>query len=412
MLLPAQFRMRCSQYLTSARPIQNLDHLKGRNEAHRKSLDALSAPGRHIFIYGARGVGKTSLARTAVRSAQPHVPQPKLIACDRKSSFDSLFADLMRGILSLNPLSKDKNWKVGGGLTIFGTGGNLNLEKQASKQDFSVTSVNEAISFVRAALDQIGGEHIIIIDEFEFFQDREDHQRFASFLKQLSEQSLPLKIVVCGIADSIDGVFAAHESVHRCIHAEKLDRLKLGARIEIVNEASLALQIGVPDYLTYRIAQTSDGFPYYIHLLCEKMFSIAFSAEKDVVDQDVFANAVRETIVSIEPKLKRPYDDSVKKNTKNAEPILWAVANDDLLEVQTSTIWRNYEKICMELRCETVTKNNMSTKLNNLTKSSHGELLTKPRRSYFAFNETMLRGYARLEALRAGICLGPENPGA
>ena len=412
MLSPAEFRAIASQYLTSARPIQNLDHLKGRMDAHRRSLDALSTPGKHLFIYGVRGVGKTSLAKTTVRSAQPYAGDPILIACDEGSTFNSVFTDLIKAILRVDPLSNRQTIKFAGGFSVFGTGGNLSFEKGGASTNFSAATVNEAVALVKAAQNKVGGEPIVIIDEFEFFDKKPEHQKFASFLKQLSEQNIPIKIVTCGIARSIDEVFSAHDSVHRCIHAEKLDRIKLGAGIEILKEASAALKIGIPDHISYRIAQSSDGFPYYIHLLAEKMFSLSFRDELINVSEDIFQESINEAILSIEPKLKKPYDESVKKNTRNAEQVLWAVANDDLLEVQVSTIWRHYESICSQMRIDPITKANMSAKLHNLAKVTHGNVLTKPRRSYFAFTETMLRGYARLEALRANISIGPENPGA
>lgn len=410
MLSPAEFKSRCSRYLTSARPIQNLDHLKGRMDAHSRCLEALHSPGRHVFIYGARGVGKTSLAKTAARSAQVYVKQPLMIACDHGATFGTILSDMIRLILSVNPL-RPSSTKFGAGISVLGTGGNLSVERTLGT-NFSAQTVNEAIALVKAAQAQTGGQQIIILDEFEFFDVKVEQQKFASFLKQLAEQEVDLKIVGCGIADSIDDVFSAHESVHRCVHVEKLERLKLGAGIEIVEEASEALQIGVPEHIKYRIAQSSDGFPYYIHLLSEKLFSAAFRDDLNIATEQSFKEAISNAVTSIEPKLKKPYDESVKKNTRNAEQVLWAVANDDLLEVQVSTIWRHYEKICGELGVDPISKANMSTKLHNLAKSSHGNLLSKPRRSYFAFSETMLRGYARLEALRSGVTLGPETPGA
>ena len=404
MLSPAQFRMQSSKYLTSARPIQNLDHLKGRIDAHRRCLEALCAPGRHVFIYGARGVGKTSLAKTAAKSAQSYVKEPIMIACDHGSTFNTIFSDLMKAVLSIDPL-KSKGIKIGGGVTVLGTGGSLTLEKQKEDNSFLVNSVNEAIAFVKSAQSRVGGEQIIIVDEFEFFIKKQEQQKFATFLKQLSEQNVNMKIIACGIADSIEDVFSAHESVHRCVHVEKLNRLKLGAGIEILQEASDALEIIIPEHIKFRIAQSSDGFPYYIHLLAEKLFSLSFRDQIETTNDHIFQQAINEAVISIEPKLKRPYDESVKKNTRGSEHVLWAVANDDLLEVQVSTIWQHYEKICRDLRVEPISKANMSTKLHNLAKDSHGNVLNKPRRSYFAFSETMLRGYARLEALRSGISL-------
>ena len=50
-------------FLTSAQPIQSPEHLKGRTRALQALQDSLTSPGRHAFIYGYRGVGKSSLRK-------------------------------------------------------------------------------------------------------------------------------------------------------------------------------------------------------------------------------------------------------------------------------------------------------------------------------------------------------------
>jgi hypothetical protein len=182
--------------------------------------------------------------------------------------------------------------------------------------------------------------------------------------------------------------------------------------MEICDDASKGLKIDVPNHIKYRIAQISDGFPYYVHLVCEKMFINAHDEKLIAVDQKCFESAINQAIESIEPRLKDPYENSVHKNTKNSEPILWALANDKLLDVQVSNIWHHYDQICSALEIVKITKANLTTKLNNLSKPAYGEILKKPRRSYYTFNEKMLRGYARLRCARAGYDPRPENSGA
>ena len=77
------------------RPIDQQEHLKGREhqlaQIHR-SLDSL---GRQIFIFGDRGVGKTSLARTAAFSAPGYRFDPIYVACDREGTFFQMAAAMI-----------------------------------------------------------------------------------------------------------------------------------------------------------------------------------------------------------------------------------------------------------------------------------------------------------------------------
>ena len=60
-------------------------------------------PGRHIFIYGDRGVGKTWLAQTAAFEHQSAEQSPILLACDPSSGFYRIFRDLASKLLAIDP---------------------------------------------------------------------------------------------------------------------------------------------------------------------------------------------------------------------------------------------------------------------------------------------------------------------
>jgi len=64
------FGIRLNEVLFASQPIQSIEHLYGRAPELDRIEKALFAPGRHIFIYGDRGVGKSSLAATAANQYQ------------------------------------------------------------------------------------------------------------------------------------------------------------------------------------------------------------------------------------------------------------------------------------------------------------------------------------------------------
>jgi energy-coupling factor transporter ATP-binding protein EcfA2 len=68
-------------YLTPARPISDPQYLKGRERALTQIERAFNSPGKHVFIFGDRGVGKTSLAQSAAVLHQSADNQPITIAC-------------------------------------------------------------------------------------------------------------------------------------------------------------------------------------------------------------------------------------------------------------------------------------------------------------------------------------------
>src|SRR4029078_8870965 len=85
-----QFAPRLAGVLSPSRPIRTPEHLRGRERDLVTIKRALYATGRHIFIYGDRGVGKSSLAATAAYQYQSSDAEPIFIAGSLDETFNSL----------------------------------------------------------------------------------------------------------------------------------------------------------------------------------------------------------------------------------------------------------------------------------------------------------------------------------
>src|SRR5258708_656660 len=81
-------------------PINTLSLFAGRIPQLRTVLDAINQRGRHVLIYGERGVGKTSLAsilgEVIVQNAGPSLVVQKVI-CDGGDRFDSVWRKVFKG---------------------------------------------------------------------------------------------------------------------------------------------------------------------------------------------------------------------------------------------------------------------------------------------------------------------------
>jgi len=73
-----------------------LELLKGRQRQLGRALDGLEVPGRSLFIYGERGVGKTSLAQTVAHSINSSDTHPVLYGCTPDTTFSRLIAQIVR----------------------------------------------------------------------------------------------------------------------------------------------------------------------------------------------------------------------------------------------------------------------------------------------------------------------------
>lgn len=122
---------------------------------------------------------------------------------------------------------------------------------------------------------------LIVIDEFDQIQNREEQESFASFVKQVSDKHVPARFIFCGIGESVEAMMAAHGSADRYFHTVGLAQLPWEARYEIVDDAASRLGIDIDDTTIWRIARISDGFPYYVHFISEKLFWRVYEANNE-----------------------------------------------------------------------------------------------------------------------------------
>lgn len=71
-------------YVRPSNAIDSFEHLVGRGKQLERIEEAVASPGKHVFIYGDRGAGKTSLAQTIAYAHNPSASTPVLVACGKK----------------------------------------------------------------------------------------------------------------------------------------------------------------------------------------------------------------------------------------------------------------------------------------------------------------------------------------
>ena len=106
----------------------------------------------------------------------------------------------------------------------------------------------------------------------------------------------------------------------------KLERLAWEPRFEMIMTAAVALEITVDETTKIRIARVSDGFPHFIHLVCEKLFWAVYEDKNMHATPDHFEIAINSAVSVSEPHLKTPYEKATQNYSNDCEPILWAVA--------------------------------------------------------------------------------------
>jgi hypothetical protein len=401
-----------NKYLSPSAPVQREEMLRGRASQLTAIDRALATPGRNVFVYGVRGVGKTSLAQTAAYHFAPTDSPPLLLSCDVTTTFGRFIRELVAKAIGQHPLERRTT-------VAKQTGGKLYIFEGAKKREVEMggvptpDSVNEAVALLEFAIAVVGKSIVAVIDEFDRIRDPDQRALFGDMVKQIGDQNLGVKLLFCGVGRSLDDLLAGHESCFRYIEGVELDRLGISPSIEILGAAAKALNVQIDEGYRYRIAQVSDGFPHYVHLIGQRMFWNYFDDTEadDEIRSKHFENAIQQATASVEPHLRKLYALATEKYaaSDDYELVLWAAASHPDLRRKANDIFDSYCIICNELKRTSLDRATFNNRLNPLKEKAHGEVLVGSRQGWYEFNEPMLRGLCRLRAIaKHNLDLGKE----
>lgn len=96
----AQLEEVLASHFSPSQEIRDPDRLIGRERDLTQIRRALASPGRHVFIYGERGVGKTSLAITAGKVAATEDKNFIYVPCGQDTTFYEVIATIAKSTLN------------------------------------------------------------------------------------------------------------------------------------------------------------------------------------------------------------------------------------------------------------------------------------------------------------------------
>ena len=408
-----EFGTKLGVLLSPSRPIHDVEYLKGRDKELDTIRKCLYAPGRHVFIYGDRGVGKSSLGQTAAIQYQSAGTLPIFASGSPNDTFNTIVGNIISqaiGQRRVDAMDRFERQSVELNGMTFTEG------QETTRVDLAaaIRSVGDAVEL----FNQIAGhsdKRSVVIDEFDTIADPIERNKFAALLKQMGDRSINLKFIFTGIGRSLDELLGAHQSAYRQLETVELPRLGWDARREIVRSAVESFGIGLNDDVNWRIAMVSDGYPYYIHLVTEKILWAAYSAEEPVeeIGWDLFNHGLTDAIMSTTAELKRPYENAVLHRSQEFEDIVWATADHDDLLRSTNDMYESYKVVVGKRRDgrEMIDRGRFTTQLRKLKTSSYGAVLQKEegRPGWYSYREKMLRGFARMQAQASGVELTGER---
>lgn len=407
------FGKKLNEVVSPAQPIRSIEHLFGRQEELSRIEKALFAPGRHIFIYGDRGVGKSSVAATAANQFQSSDARYIDSAGAPDATLRSIIANIAYQALKASRVRKNK---VSKNASIDLRYLKIGIAEESAVHDLhtEIRSLRDAIEILREVALIHSERPIVVIDEFDRIRDPAERNIFGDLVKQLGDMDVGIKFIFTGVAKSLDDILGAHQSAIRQLETIELPKLSWDARWDIVLAAARVFDLEIDRDIYVRIAAVSDGYPYYVHLLTEKLLWRVFEDPKPIrqITWDHYYDALRDSINSINAELRRPYEMAANQRSEDYEEVLWSTADSDYLHRYLKDMYSSYQYV-MKNRTDRapLDYDKYATRIRNLKQKTCGEILVSDptKAGLYTYREKMLRGYVRMQAEAHGIPLIGEQ---
>jgi hypothetical protein len=241
---------------------------------------------------------------------------------------------------------------------------------------------------------------------------------FADLLKYIGDKKIEITFFFTGVGTTLEKLLGGHPSAIRQLETIELPKLSWDARWDIARKVTNAFGLDLDEQTRVRLAAVSDGYPYYVHLLTEKLMWRVYEAPEVItmIERDHYVGALHDAIESINAELRRPYDMAVSQRTEDFEEVLWSTADSDFLDRTGDDFFSSYQYVMRQrdpFSTRILTSAAFRKIIQKLKSPPCGEVLINSRfnrRGWYSYREPVLRGYVRMQAEAHGIELLGEAP--
>ncbi len=291
----AQLHARLRDAFTPTRPKHDAGMFSGRFREMERIIAAIEEERAHVVVFGERGSGKTSLCNILAGKAGEagyHILQ---YACSSGIGFEEIFRNFMR--------------RLPGTFLAEGLGaGHRRVENFAHLLPEGAFGVTELIE----VFARIHDRHVIlIIDEYDRVESEEVKNKLAELMKIMSDASVPVTLLLIGVADDVRHLFGKHPSLQRTLVTVPMP---LMARRDLegliaAGETHAGLTF-VPE-VREAIIDYAQGLPYQAQLLCLFAARNAVRRHSRQVEREDLRYAVERAAEEAESRIKEAYSQAV-----------------------------------------------------------------------------------------------------
>ncbi|MBK5264681.1 MAG: AAA family ATPase [Alphaproteobacteria bacterium] len=279
----ASIRQRFSHAFTPSQPVIHRDRFAGRADALGKLIRGIEDQRLHAILYGDRGIGKTSLLHILADTAREAGYAVLYHSCDADTHFDEIFRSVLAQIPQL----------YHGGVTPTDDP----VETGASLLDMAPPTTALSPRHVTDLLAPVVGIRIVIIlDEFDRATSSQFRRSVAELIKNLSDRSARVQLVVAGVAANFTELVEHIPSIRRNILNLELSYMADEEIDEMLWIGAEASGLGFDEAARLHIRTIANGSPYIAALL-------AHHAGLAAIDEEVGEVSLGHVAIALESAL-------------------------------------------------------------------------------------------------------------
>jgi len=400
-ILAKSIKVKALRIYTPSSPIKDEMFFQGRKRELKCAEENLLMPGKHIIVFGDRGVGKTSFLNMLLKKRKGIIYR-----CSSEDNIKTIFLEVLKAIDAHKIESKSIRTesviaKAGVDLKFVNLGVEPGKTTETEYQPASCQKVTP--NFLAAGFKD--KEIILAIDEFDRIEDARTKRFIAELIKNFSDADVKAKVVIVGIADSVSSLIGTHKSISRNVQQIRIERLSEDEIISIPRSGEKALKVKFDQQVIEMIVDYSDRFPHFAHLLSLGCIdSLVNRIEKDekpfdkITAKDFAPNALNYAVSMIEETLQDSYTKAIQsqKGSQIFKHTLWACA----LDVRTEVHINDIREVVCRLQKRNVKKLELVYPLGTLIKEERGSILYKARRCCYKFKNPVMKAYVRMALAR------------
>lgn len=384
-----------SEVLSAFQPAKEISdprRFSGRGDQLIAGTQLLLA-GDHVFIYGSRGIGKSSLARQLQLIADgnqqllEHIESP---LADENFDFATCFITRDESINNLNQLlyrlTIDGNCfsKFPYLHELFG--------EPPPYRELNSLDPDRVSDFWRRATTiakHYANGLAIFVDEFELIKN---HDGFASFIKAGQPK---VSFVVTGIANTEKELVRDHQSIERQLNTGKLplEEMTEAELRAVVTKAEelVGNEIRFTEEAKKELVRVVHGQPYLLHLIGRQSFLGAFTTKQQEI-------GISDINVALEYVARNKTDSGLEERYRKAighstqrETVLRLFANAATPSAHTSSVYPTAESSGVT---------NPSYYAGDLQKEQYGQEIVKVTDQTYAFRDRLFQAYTVATPIR------------